>query len=478
MSMTRKAFKYDMQRGLGSCVLELKNTQDIEKFRPLVLWGCSRDMAYDAQCEGCRSFYLYQLITQFPDQRPFIDILEKRLLQSRCSQSWEFMQDCEILSCFVSDGVRRAWDILTKCYHELFQILLEKRKRAKEGVFPERDNFEELCITLVTLRPGMYQRLVKNLGILIEENDLYAAGDFEWFQAASEKLLGQKAVHRILRHPDAQKAIRAYGDSLEKCREERERVGVKQKDTEPRTADEIYKLLKNRENGPAAYRSLPLARRMMNQGRKQEVVKLAERYRNEKDSDIRYRLLCMLANDACAGSLGVEQLIADSRSDYEELSARAFDALSHIKDAKVREYAYELLQRERHPAQAVSLLAVNYEEKDREAFVHAAKQIPVTYKNGEWHGAFSDVMDLFSSPAKRKPRELLPYMYRNTLCSFCREYVVKEMGRRRMLTREMLEEMQYDCNEEIRAYAVRRLGRQTSISCDRVTEFYTDSQKN
>ena len=45
MSMTRKAFKYDMLRGLGSCVLELRNTRDIEKFRPLVLWGCSRDMA-------------------------------------------------------------------------------------------------------------------------------------------------------------------------------------------------------------------------------------------------------------------------------------------------------------------------------------------------------------------------------------------------------------------------------------------------
>ncbi|MDE7222871.1 MAG: hypothetical protein K2O34_03695, partial [Acetatifactor sp.] len=72
--MTKKAFKYNMQRGLGSCVLELRSTRDIEKFRPLVLWGCLRDMAYDAQCEGCRSVYLYQLITQFPDAAPFIDV--------------------------------------------------------------------------------------------------------------------------------------------------------------------------------------------------------------------------------------------------------------------------------------------------------------------------------------------------------------------------------------------------------------------
>lgn len=56
--MTKKQFRYDMQRGLGSCVAALKNMNDSEKerFQPLVLWGCSREMAYDAQCEDSRSF--------------------------------------------------------------------------------------------------------------------------------------------------------------------------------------------------------------------------------------------------------------------------------------------------------------------------------------------------------------------------------------------------------------------------------------
>ena len=56
-------------------------------------------------------------------------------------------------------------------------------------------------------------------------------------------------------------------------------------------------------------------------------------------------------------------------------------------------------------------------------------------------------MELFCELGKGKPNELLGYKYRSILCSFCREYVVKEMGRRRMLTRELLEEMQYDCND-------------------------------
>lgn len=448
--MTKKAFKYDMQRGLGSCVLELQNTQDLEKFRPLVLWACSRAMAYDAQCEGCRSVYLYQLITQFPDSAPFIDVLEKRLFQSMRSRGWEFMQDCEVLSFFALDGEKRAWNILRSCYRELLPILYRKRKHTKDGL---TDNFDSLCLTLVTMRPGMYRRLVNDIGLLIEGNSLYSAADFAWFQSVSESELGEKAVHRILYHPDADAGVRAYARSMEEDRERWKREEAEIKKSEPKTADEIYGRLKGGEDLGRIY----LARNMMNQGRSQEVAKLAEYYRDEEEPDLRYRLLRMLANKVCAWSLDIEKLIADSRSDHGDLAERAFEALSHIRDTRVREYAFELLQDEKQQAQAVSMLAANYEDGDREVFVHAVKQIPITYENGEWHGVFCDVMDLFSGPARRKPKELLLYMYRNTLCSYCRERVVREMGRRRMLTRKLLEEMQYDCNEEIWTYAERKL---------------------
>ena len=46
----------------------------------------------------------------------------------------------------------------------------------------------------------------------------------------------------------------------------------------------------------------------------------------------------------------------------------------------------------------------------------------------------------------------LEYMYENTLCSCCRESIVKEMGSRYMLTDRILEECLYDSNEEIREY--------------------------
>lgn len=459
--MTKKAFKYDMQRGLGSCVQALKNMREDEKeaFRPLVLWGCSRDLAYNAQCEGCRSYYLYELINEFAEISPFLEVIEKRLFHGMHSTGWEFAQDCTLLAYFVSDGNKRAWKILLCCYQTLLKILSEKHRREQYGLLPERDNFEHMCVALVCScfedrerRIQIYQKIVRDLGILIEGNLLYDYDDFEWFQASSEESLGKRTIQKLLHSNDVDESTRNYVQFREERLSTRKSETKRKSRTEPETAREVYQRLKEGER-VGQMCSLMLGRTFMKQDKKLEILKLASYYREEPDLEIRYNLLRLLANKTCAWAPDMSSLIADTQSEYSELSEYAFTALGYRKDTKVRDYALALLQRKEHTADAVSMLAANYEATDRERFVEAVKQIPITYADGYWHSAFHDVMELFAVPGTGKPRELLPYMYRNTLCSYCREHVVKEMGRRRLLTREMLEEMQYDSNSDIRDYA-------------------------
>ncbi len=463
--MTKKQFKHDMQRGLGSCVIALKNMEDAQKeqFCPLVLWACSRDLAYDAQLEGCRSFYLYELIMEFSDIAPFLDVIEKRLFHSMHARGWEFAQDCALLAYFVSDGDMRAWRILTRCYEVLLGILSEKRAREQYGLLPERDNFESMCVALVCScfdglenKIGIYRRIVRDLGILIENNKLYDYDGFEWFQAASEESLGKRTVHRLLHLEDVDEHIENYA----RCREERLTARQSEWDraqrTDPETAEEVYRRLKNGEK-PGQMCALALGRRWMRQGKKLEVLKLAAYYRDETDPEVRCHLLRLLANETCAWAPALPNLFADAQAEHPGLSEWAFTALGNRKDKKVREYAIALLQNKEHTAEAVSMLAANFEAGDRALIVDAVRQIPVSYEDGYWHWAFHDVMELFAVPGKGKPKELLPYLYRSTLCSHCREHVVREMGRRRMLTRELLEEMQYDSNGDIRKYALKKL---------------------
>ena len=467
-TMTKKAFKYAMQRGLGSCVLELQHTRDIEKYQSIVLWGCSRDMAYDAQCEGCRSFYLYELITQFSDKTPFLDVIEKRLFQSMHSTGWEFAQDSELLAYFALDGNERARKIMENCYDTLFQILLKKRRRKKYGLLPERDNFEWLCDDLInicsndrTLLIELYKKIVKDSGTLIKENELYSFFSFEQFQSECEERLGKKTVYRLLYCADADDAIKAYVRSMEDDFNERKAKQAEWKSIYPESADEVYELLKNGGKAGQIGQVLPLmyGYNLMIQNKQKEVVKLAAYYKNEKENDVRYNLLKLLANKRCAWALDVARLIADSKSENDDFASWAFNVLSDIRNAKVREYALELLQNGTHRTEALAMLAVNYEETDKDFLINAVKQLPVTYEDGEWHWVFRAVMDIFSDPVKQKPKELLRHMYENTLCSSCRVDIVKEMGRRRMLTKELLEELQYDCNKHIREYAKKKRSR-------------------
>ncbi|MDE6365554.1 MAG: hypothetical protein K2L86_15050 [Lachnospiraceae bacterium] len=468
--MTKKKFKHDMQCGLGSCVAALKKMEDAEKelFRPLVLWGCSRDMAYNAQSEGCRSFYLYELIQEFSDITPFLDVIEKRLFHGMHSTGWEFAQDCTLLAYFVSDGNKRAWKILTVCYQALLKILSEKRRRGRYGILPERDNFEHMCVALVSScfddrerSIQVYKKIVRDLGVLIERNMLYDYDDFEWFQASSGEKLGKRTVQRLLHRTDADENTQNYARFREERLKTRESEHERKRRSDPETADEVYRRLKDGEKAGQMC-SLMLGRTFMKQNKKLEVLKLAAYYRDESDPDVRYNLLRLIANKTCAWAPALSCLIADTQSEHSELSEWTFTALGYRKDAKVRDYAIALLRKGEHTADAVSMLAANYEAADRELFVDAVRRIPITYEDGYWHSAFHDVMDLFSASGKDKPKELLLYMYQNTLCSYCREHVVMEMGRRRMLTRELLEEMQYDSNDDIRNYAGRKLQKENS----------------
>lgn len=461
--MTKKAFKYAMQRGLGSCVIALKNEQNMEakqKFLPIVLWGCSHDMAYDAQCEGCRSFYLYELISEFADSTPFLDKASERLFRCIGSSGWEFEQACELLAHFAADGEVRAGEILADCYDVLLGKLEKKRRRTGYGILPERDQFEWLCIELMELCQGdrerlirQYELLVKDMGTLIQKNSLYSFVDFEWFQDISEQKLGRRTVERILRSREAEEPVRVYALSMEECLNVRRENRAERRKQESQCADEIYQRLQAGKQCPLLLTYRP----MREKKQEQEVLKLAAYYKEEENAELRYKLLQLLANRYCAWMLDIEQLIRDARAEDIVLAERAMDALSYRRDSRVKEYARELWQKGIHKAWAVSMFAANYEEEDRAFLTEAVKQIPILYENREWHKAFSDVMRVFVAPGGNKPKEILPYLYRNTLCSFCREKVVREMGRRRMLTRELLEELRYDCNEEIRIYANKRV---------------------
>ena len=112
-----RAFKEALKRGVGRCVLQLRTDEGRRKFRPLVLWACSRDLGYDAQVAGTRAWYLHQMIRQYEDVTPFLRIVEKAMFRAFfCTRGCLFDQSVELLTLFAEDGHARARAALQKCY--------------------------------------------------------------------------------------------------------------------------------------------------------------------------------------------------------------------------------------------------------------------------------------------------------------------------------------------------------------------------
>jgi hypothetical protein len=52
--LTKTQFKEAFKRGLGNPFIELKESNNREKYKDIVLWTCLRNTCYDMQCEGGR----------------------------------------------------------------------------------------------------------------------------------------------------------------------------------------------------------------------------------------------------------------------------------------------------------------------------------------------------------------------------------------------------------------------------------------
>ena len=54
-----------MLKGRGCCVQAVRRNP--ERYRSEVLWACRNEISFDAQCEGSRAWYVYQMIDCYED---------------------------------------------------------------------------------------------------------------------------------------------------------------------------------------------------------------------------------------------------------------------------------------------------------------------------------------------------------------------------------------------------------------------------
>lgn len=178
--MNRKDFKRYMQQGLGRCVLTLRKSDNIEKYRDIVLWGCLHNLSYDTQSEGTRAAYIYQLVSCFHDDAYFTAPTMDAFLRLPPHRDWTFAHFCDLLQLFAENGQIEAKNTLYKKYDILLASLTGKRSFRRYDY--ERDNFERVCTSLISLDGAdALLKIAEDMGTLFKRNPHYDGRVFGWF---------------------------------------------------------------------------------------------------------------------------------------------------------------------------------------------------------------------------------------------------------------------------------------------------------
>ncbi len=421
--MTQKIFREALLRGQGRCIIAAR--KEPERYKKVILWACSHEVAFDPQCEGTKADYVYELITCFHDRSPFLEAAVSAFEKCRSDRGWLTPYLAELLTFFARDGSKMAEDALWKKYEMLYAALLNKKK-APCGVFPQRDDFAMLAQVLALSRSAM-GKIAADIGRLYLERDFYTAYDFDWlFETKAERYM--KSLQR----------------KAERCPHTREflRQGLAPKKgfkpVPPKALSELSGVVLSvrlRKADADAVRSY------------------ADNYLSETEPEVRAKALKAFCR--CAFPYEPDAIIADAGSDFPALRDAAFEALENIRSSAVRAFALKELERGNN--NAIRIFINNYLPEDEQLLTELVAALPVDFQeNGTWHGVYSTVLDM-KSQGLTAPIPVLLHIYENCYCSLCRCEAIRQLDKRRALGREISEECLFDCCYEARKLAQKRL---------------------
>lgn len=429
--MTKKEFKEAMLRGLGRCMIAVR--QEPEKYRDLVIWACKRNFAYDAQSEGTRSWYTYAMANVYPDKETFIGIAAEELKKHRPNGSWDLLHLSEFLMFFAMDGYESARKAVEEKYQEILAGMVA-RKRRPNRTFYELSDLEQLGLVLAVDRTS-FLCISKDFGRLYREKSYMCAGDFAWFFASKGGQF-RKTMESA-----------AHSDENIACFLQRELADI---------AEREERWEQRKESLPEGLTGIRLSRWLANKADQKTVKQYALAYREQTQPELRAEAL--MAFSCCPYPDDPQPIIEDANAFCAEVQNAAWRALENIRHPAVREFALNNVDKGIRTPENFALLATNYMPEDGKRMEELLREM---ISKKDWNGVHTAGMDIYRMFRKGsgipRPKHLLPLLYEYNPCSSCRESALAYMFEHRMLTKKMLIECQFDSNDDIRKMAAKRL---------------------
>jgi len=439
-NITPKRFKEIIKRGLGSAILILKSISDVAQYKKVVLWATLNDTVYDRLFEAYRGEYLFEIISYFNDNHYFEVELIKKYSAKRHKEN-EFKYLTNVLYCFAQNGSTVAKETLYAKYNELCSFTLNNKRQLvlRENQTIEQKMLEEICIWLTSLEDfNAFKKIVIDLKQYYLQNQGKKYFEYIWFFENAIAKFGEKRVLNYLQ-----------GEGIFYEPYDYEKASPPQK---PLLLQEVIAFCNKKLSWQERFSIRKFGRTATNE----ELTAVMQCMVSEKNLDTKANYLAVFKDVSFSLEiLDIKNIIECSKMDNRRLKANAYYILEKNICKEVYEYAVELIGTNIDLDYAIELLCKKFKKSDAELLSNAVKKLKISYASVEWHGAFMAVNSLIREN-KNAPSELLEYLYEQTLCSDCREDIVKNIVKRKLPCLErILNECEYDCNYDLRTFAIK-----------------------
>lgn len=418
------SFKQNMLRGLGKCHIDILKSNNKEIFREDILYGALNSISYDVFFEGTKCWYIYDLILGMQDNDYFENKIIEKLEKSKKLSIRTFNHLTDLLDQFAYDGSSRAKTVL----EEQYQLLLNKKRFSS-------DDYEKLC-NLIRIFNDLYGN--KKIDNVLDDVYRYKLThkSFDvtnlWFIQSMVFNLDEVFISKIKDYfPEFDFEYNKNNIPIRL-----ENVGM----------DDIRN---------SNIEDLSLCVRCLDKSYHNELIDYLLEI-NDKEKSIIIVKNLKISNKLFNEK--IDQLLELIKKYDLQHQAYFLDFLARHKSKKLRSLAYKLIDNLTFKEHGIDLLIANHSKEDIEYLYSYFKSVSFNFNGHKSHEYVSNIIKYFNNGGKdEKIKSLLIYYYENNYCSYCRKEIVDIMKKFNLLTDEIITEMKYDCNYDIRKMAKKML---------------------
>lgn len=431
----QKQFFHSLTLGTGRAMLLLKAHPHVD-FSAQILAATVNNLAYDRQCEGSRAVYLYSLIKRSRQKDELIHSIIKKFSAKKLNDHGMY-QLSELVLYFHQDGVAGAKDALLKRF---------EKSCSKGYELYSRDILLEL-----EGMPGLISMFEK-VGQLPE----HERADYEdrWrvddFQAQNKSI---DVYGELAKAAESNPAIKNYLDLILSVEP---RKKYRRSKTVPYSIADIEETIDEASRFPRFWAS------HISGMTQTDIEQVARNFLAEKDISRKHKYLPFFYRTKFPFDYAPLLVLASAKNIKRNRRVmHAVNALSFFKGDDIRTLALKKFSCEKTPWDYLKLLINNYQTGDAKILLEIIQRSNDFHHVHDLVAGVIDIYEANPDPACKEPLEAIYY---GMNCTIHRWNVVDLLNRNGVLSEEILEELAYDTDEDLRKLSRREKRIRTKVN--------------